>query len=56
MNEEILKSFDLCGTFGVNNVHPDVPRDERFNFDHLDKARTIAAQGILGIITIIKYA
>jgi hypothetical protein len=56
MNEEILKPFDLGGTFTVDNVRPDVPRDERFNFDHLDKSRTIAAQGILGIITIFEYA
>ena len=56
MNEEILKSFDLGGTFAVNNMRPDVPRDERFDFDHLDKSRTIAAQGILGIVTIVEYA
>ena len=29
MDKEILKPFDLSGTFDVNNVHPDAPRDER---------------------------
>jgi len=37
-------------------MRPDVPRDERFNFDHFDKSRAIAAQGILCIVTIVEYA
>ena len=55
MNEEILKPFDLSGTFDMNNVHPDAPWDERPDFILLDKSCTIGTQGILGIIAVFEY-
>jgi len=56
MNEEILKSFNLSGAFAVNNVRPDMPRDERPDCILLDKSCTVGAQGILGIIAIFEYS
>ena len=56
MDKEILKPFDLSGTFGVNNVHPDAPRNERPDFILLDKSCTIGAQGILSMIAVFEHS